>query len=60
VQLPINFIESLRGINGFNEDAFVKVHESEERVTSIRMNPFKKSEIVNLKSKKLNRYVSYR
>ena len=51
MQLPINFIESLRGINGFNEDAFVKVHESEERVTSIRMNPFKKSEIVNLKSK---------
>ena len=51
MQLPENFIKSLRGINGFNEDAFVKVHESEERVTSIRVNQFKKSEIANLKSK---------
>lgn len=51
MQLPINFIESLRGTNGFNEEAFIKVHESEERITSIRMNPFKKSEIRNLKSK---------
>ena len=51
MQLSINFIESLRGTNGFKEDAFVKVHESDERVTSIRINPFKKYEIVNLKSK---------
>ena len=51
MQLPINLIESIRGTNGFNEDAFVKVHESDERVTSVRINPFKKSEIVNLKSK---------
>ena len=51
VQLPVNFIESLRGINGFNEDSFIRVHESEERITSIRINPFKKSEIRNLKSK---------
>ena len=51
MQLPENFIKSLRGTNGFNEDAFVRVHESDERVTSIRVNHFKKSEIVNLKSK---------
>jgi NOL1/NOP2/sun family putative RNA methylase len=51
VQLPGNFIESLKGTNGFDEDAFVKVHESEDRVTSIRTNPFKKSEIPNPKSK---------
>jgi 16S rRNA C967 or C1407 C5-methylase (RsmB/RsmF family)/NOL1/NOP2/fmu family ribosome biogenesis protein len=51
VQLPVKFIESLRGTKGFFEDAFVKVHESEDRVTSIRTNPFKKSEIVNLKFK---------
>ena len=51
MQLPKNFIESLREAIGFDEKAFIKVHESEERVTSIRMNPFKKSEIVNLRSK---------
>ena len=43
MQLPVNFIESLRGTNGFDEDSFVKVHESEERITSIRINPFKPS-----------------
>ncbi|HEX6847692.1 MAG TPA: RsmB/NOP family class I SAM-dependent RNA methyltransferase, partial [Chitinophagaceae bacterium] len=51
MELPKNFIDSLRGTNGFNEDAFVKIHESEDRVTSIRINPFKESEIRNLRSK---------
>jgi len=56
VQLPVKFIESLRGAKGFFEEAFVKVHELEDRVTSIRTNPFKKSDPdsyrdVNLKSK---------
>jgi 16S rRNA C967 or C1407 C5-methylase (RsmB/RsmF family)/NOL1/NOP2/fmu family ribosome biogenesis protein len=56
VQLPVKFIESLRGTKGFFEEAFVKVHELEDRVTSIRTNPFKKSDPdsyrdVNLKSK---------
>jgi 16S rRNA C967 or C1407 C5-methylase (RsmB/RsmF family)/NOL1/NOP2/fmu family ribosome biogenesis protein len=41
VQLPGNFIESLRGTEGFDEEAFIKVHESGKQITSIRINPFK-------------------
>src|SRR4030095_9292224 len=44
-------MRSLEGVKGFDKEAFVNVHESEERITSIRINPFKKSEIRNLKSK---------
>jgi NOL1/NOP2/sun family putative RNA methylase len=51
MQLPQALLNSLEGVKGFDEEAFINVHESEERVTSIRINPFKKSEIVNLKSK---------
>jgi 16S rRNA C967 or C1407 C5-methylase (RsmB/RsmF family)/NOL1/NOP2/fmu family ribosome biogenesis protein len=51
VQLPLELLRSLKGVNGFDEKAFINVHESEERITSIRMNTFKKSEIRNLKSK---------
>lgn len=41
MQLPVNFIESLRGANGFDEDAFIKVHESGKQITSFRVNQFK-------------------
>src|SRR6187401_1669759 len=51
MQLPQALLNSLEGVKGFDEVTFIKVHESEERVTSIRINPSKKSEIVNLKSK---------
>ena len=51
MQLPQALLNSLESVKGFNKEAFIKVHESEERVTSIRMNPYKKSEIVNLQSK---------
>lgn len=34
-------MESLEGIEAFDKDAFVKVHESGEQVTSVRMNPLK-------------------
>jgi len=51
MQLPQALLNSLESVKGFNKEAFIKVHESEERVTSIRMNPFKKSEVRNLKSK---------
>ena len=43
VHLPIDLINSLEGIRGFNKEAFVDVHESGEQVTSIRVNPFKLS-----------------
>src|SRR5688572_16447895 len=51
MQLPQELMSSLESVKGFDKEAFINVHESEGRVTSIRMNPFKKSEIVNLKSK---------
>jgi 16S rRNA C967 or C1407 C5-methylase (RsmB/RsmF family)/NOL1/NOP2/fmu family ribosome biogenesis protein len=42
-KLPEKFLESLKGIEGFDKDAFVKVHESGEQITSIRVNPAKTS-----------------
>ena len=47
MQLPENFIQSIKGTNGFNEDAFVEVHESGAQVTSIRLNPFKASNVMS-------------
>ena len=41
MQLPIELLRSLEGVKGFDEDAFVKVHESGEQMTSIRVNPNK-------------------
>ena len=43
MQLPLELLRSLRGVKGFDEDAFINVHESGEQVTSIRINPFKSS-----------------
>ena len=40
-QLPPIFLESLKGLKGFDKDAFEKVHQSGEQVTSVRLNPFK-------------------
>lgn len=51
MQLPIELLRSLEGIKGFDKEAFVNVHQSAERITSIRINPFKKSEIQHSKSK---------
>lgn len=45
VHLPDDLLNSLEGINGFDKEAFVKVHESGEKVTSIRVNPFKSSNV---------------
>ena len=39
--LPPVFLQSLQGINGFDEAGFVKVHQSGEQVVSIRLNPAK-------------------
>lgn len=41
MQLPPLFIESLQGTEGFDKEAFEKVHASGERVTSVRINPAK-------------------
>jgi 16S rRNA C967 or C1407 C5-methylase (RsmB/RsmF family)/NOL1/NOP2/fmu family ribosome biogenesis protein len=43
-QLPAKLLQSLKGIDGFDPDALEKVHASDERVTSIRLNPEKNFE----------------
>jgi 16S rRNA C967 or C1407 C5-methylase (RsmB/RsmF family)/NOL1/NOP2/fmu family ribosome biogenesis protein len=43
VSLPKQFIDSLSGIEGFDKEAFIAVHESGGQVTSVRWNPFKSS-----------------
>jgi len=41
MHLPEKLLESLKGIEGFDKEAFESVHESGEQVTSVRMNPLK-------------------
>lgn len=41
LQLPAALIQSLATAGGFNKEAFEKVHQSGEQVTSIRLNPAK-------------------
>ena len=36
--LPPSFISSLKGLPGFDEQAFVETHELKESITSIRIN----------------------
>ena len=43
--IPQQLIQSLQNILGFNEDAFCKVHQAKEAITSIRVNPLKKIEL---------------
>jgi NOL1/NOP2/sun family putative RNA methylase len=51
VQLPKQLLNSLLSAEGFDKEAFEKVHNSGEQVTSIRLNPSKnlKPEIFNIK-----------
>jgi 16S rRNA C967 or C1407 C5-methylase (RsmB/RsmF family)/NOL1/NOP2/fmu family ribosome biogenesis protein len=50
-QLPTSLLASLQTAKGFDEKAFVAVHQSGEQITSVRLNPTK---IEKLKIKKLN------
>jgi 16S rRNA C967 or C1407 C5-methylase (RsmB/RsmF family)/NOL1/NOP2/fmu family ribosome biogenesis protein len=43
--VPQKLIESLRGLDGFDEKAFLEIHEQEQRITSVRLNPFKTVEL---------------
>ncbi len=45
MKLPEQLLNSLHGIQGFDEKAFVELHSTEEKITSIRLNPFKKTEL---------------
>lgn len=58
MQLPPSLVHSLQSVKGFDETAFINIHQSGEQVTSIRFNPLKEvddqnrnSEIVNRQSK---------
>ena len=46
MQLPVQLLNSLESVKGFDKEAFDRVHQSGEQVTSIRFNPLKLS-IVN-------------
>ena len=41
MQLPEKLLRSLKGLEGFDQEAFERVHQSGEQVTSIRINPWK-------------------
>jgi NOL1/NOP2/sun family putative RNA methylase len=51
--LPQPLINSLKDTKGFNEKAFIDVHDSTDKIVSIRINP-SKSQIANLKSQIAN------
>ncbi|OYZ01398.1 MAG: hypothetical protein B7Y37_06930 [Sphingobacteriia bacterium 28-36-52] len=46
MDLPKQLIDSLANVKGFDKAAFEKVHISGEQVTSIRLNPFKPSNVL--------------
>ena len=43
--LPQQLLNSLSQLEHFNEKAFVEAHSEENKITSIRFNPFKKTEL---------------
>ena len=47
VNLPSSLIRSLQHVKGFDEKAFIAVHESGEQITSIRINPAKQTPFPN-------------
>ena len=44
-QLPPAFLQSLQGIEGFDLKSFEEAHKHPEKITSVRINPFKWSEL---------------
>ena len=45
MKLPEQLLNSLQNTKGFDNDAFVNVHNSEEKITSLRLNPYKPCEL---------------
>lgn len=41
MQIPQQLIDSLKDVEGFDREAFLKVHADQEQITSIRVNPLK-------------------
>lgn len=44
-KLPTQLLNSLNTLNHFDEKAFVNAHSEENKITSIRLNPFKKTDL---------------
>ncbi len=44
-QIPKPLLNSLNNLEGFDESAFLNAHLEENKITSIRLNPFKKTEL---------------
>lgn len=44
-QIPIELLNSLQTKHGIDVDAFIRAHESEHKITSIRLNPNKPAEL---------------
>jgi 16S rRNA C967 or C1407 C5-methylase (RsmB/RsmF family)/NOL1/NOP2/fmu family ribosome biogenesis protein len=51
MHIPLQLLNSLINLKGFNKEAFENVHTSGEQITSIRINPAKHSTIEYQKSK---------
>ena len=43
MKLPVALLDSLEGVEGFDKDEFVAIHQSGNQVTSIRLNQFKQA-----------------
>jgi len=41
LEIPTALLKSLNGLKGFDEVAFIDAHREENKITSIRLNPFK-------------------
>jgi NOL1/NOP2/sun family putative RNA methylase len=54
VQLPSSLIHSLQPIKGFDETAFINIHQSGEQITSIRFNPSKQFISTSLDEKQIH------
>lgn len=54
MKLPAHFLNSIKNAKGFEEISFVRTHEEEEKITSIRVNPFKPSDLNFEKEKQVN------
>ncbi|MEO7444548.1 MAG: methyltransferase domain-containing protein [Ferruginibacter sp.] len=47
MQLPDNLLANLKNIPGFDRQAFIDIHNSEEKITSFRLNPHKTKNITS-------------
>ena len=43
MKLPVALLDSLKGVEGFDKDEFIAIHQSGNQVTSIRLNQFKQA-----------------